>query len=552
VRKHDLIALTLLALVLGGFRLHTAGEPLERDITTYAVIGNELLEGRELYSDLWDHKPPGIHWTYAIAIAVVGFGPTAVSALALLTGVVALCGVFVAGSTSRSGTVGAVAAGVIWVLLSGDLWLEGNQPNTETFINACLVWAFALLLKADLSKDSRTTYLAVGTLFALSSIYKHSTVLVAAFLTGAHFLGYVIATRRSAQAQDEPQRPDAIHVNRHLAWIVVPGLVTWLAVCGYFSFKGGLRDFYDAVFIYNRSYASGALAQLSAVFGLYGRLPIAALPGVMAVTLVVAVGCLVDGVRNTRRWLLLGAYLLSACLVIVIPGRFYPHYFLLLLPSLSVGYGWALDAVSHLGHWRSSRYAAVALFILSLGVVMWQEIPTYSLPAEEWSRQKYGEIFIDSDRLGRILDRHLAAEDTFYEVGAETGLYFSSRRSPPSGVLYDYPLLTDSPLRDTMVQRVLSDLERTRPALIVVRRGRRTPESIGKWIASHYVEAPSFPAVPRFDILARRGRGEDVDGRESPTFRPISSLRHGPTTGEVRPVPRPALWKGPLSSYVPY
>ena len=547
MRKYELIALTLLALVLGGFRLHTFWEPLERDITTYAVIGSGLLEGRELYTDLWDHKPPGVHWTYAIAIAAVGFGPTAVFVLAVLTGVVTLCGVFLVSATSRTLYVGAVAAGAIWVLLSGDLWLEGNQPNTEAFINACLVWAFVLLLKADQSKNPRATYLVVGTLFALSSVYKHSTVLVAAVMAVAHLLGQEIAKRRTSPAGEEPRRGEAIHAGRQLAWIAAPGLVAWLAVATSFALVGGFADFYEAVFTYNRSYASGALANLSAIFGLYGRIPVASLPGVLAVTAVVAVGCLVDGVRNPRRWLLLGAYLLSACVVIVIPGRFYPHYFLLLLPSLAVGYGWALNAVWHLGHRRTGRFAAITLGTLSLGVVMWQEIPTYSLPAEEWSRQKYGEIFIDSERLGRILDRHLPAGDTFYEVGAETGLYFSSRRSPPSGVLYDYPLLTDSPLRGRLTRRVLSDLERTRPALIVVRRGRRTPEPIRRWILSNYVEAPSFPSIPRFEIMVRRDWvSEHPDDGEPVTSRPDPSTRHRPVPGEVIAGQSSLPWKGPL------
>ena len=42
-------------------------EPLERDLTTYAVIAHEMLEGKALYSELWDHKPPAIHVTYAAA-----------------------------------------------------------------------------------------------------------------------------------------------------------------------------------------------------------------------------------------------------------------------------------------------------------------------------------------------------------------------------------------------------------------------------------------------------------------------------------------------------
>jgi hypothetical protein len=43
-------------------------------LTTYAVIAHEMLDGKQLYSDLWDHKPPGVHVTYAVAELLAGYG----------------------------------------------------------------------------------------------------------------------------------------------------------------------------------------------------------------------------------------------------------------------------------------------------------------------------------------------------------------------------------------------------------------------------------------------------------------------------------------------
>ncbi len=39
--------------------------PLGRDQGTYLTIGQGLLEGKQLYRDLWDNKPPGIFIAYA-------------------------------------------------------------------------------------------------------------------------------------------------------------------------------------------------------------------------------------------------------------------------------------------------------------------------------------------------------------------------------------------------------------------------------------------------------------------------------------------------------
>ena len=63
--------IAIIALI-GLMRLPVLELVPDRDVTTYAVIGRGILEGRSLYSDLWDHKPPGIHVTYAAAIGLLG------------------------------------------------------------------------------------------------------------------------------------------------------------------------------------------------------------------------------------------------------------------------------------------------------------------------------------------------------------------------------------------------------------------------------------------------------------------------------------------------
>jgi len=47
--------------------------PIGRDQATYCAIGQGLLRGQQLYRDLWDNKPPGIFWIFALVVKV--FGP---------------------------------------------------------------------------------------------------------------------------------------------------------------------------------------------------------------------------------------------------------------------------------------------------------------------------------------------------------------------------------------------------------------------------------------------------------------------------------------------
>jgi hypothetical protein len=72
------VALIGLGALVFFLRLHTYGEPLERDLTTYAVIAHEMLQGKSHYSDLFDHKPPAIYVTYALGELIAGYGRDAI------------------------------------------------------------------------------------------------------------------------------------------------------------------------------------------------------------------------------------------------------------------------------------------------------------------------------------------------------------------------------------------------------------------------------------------------------------------------------------------
>lgn len=46
--------------------------PIARDQATYCYIGQRLWEGKQLYLDFWDNKPPGIFYLYAVIVKIFG------------------------------------------------------------------------------------------------------------------------------------------------------------------------------------------------------------------------------------------------------------------------------------------------------------------------------------------------------------------------------------------------------------------------------------------------------------------------------------------------
>jgi len=161
---------------------------------------------------------------------------------------------------------------------------------------------------------------------------------------------------------------------------------------------------------------------------------------------------------------------------VLFPGQFFAHYYQLWLPLLAIASAWTVALLSQVPMYSNTwlRYAT-PLFLLS--TLLFVELPYYFLSPEAWSVRKYGPIFVEAEKVAHRVDGFLERDETFYEWGSETGLYFEIKRDPPSGVFFADPLLT-GPLRGELWQRVVEDFERRKPDIIVLERSaiKRTPQ----------------------------------------------------------------------------
>src|SRR5256885_2584351 len=252
---------------------------------------------KSIYQNLGDHKPPAIHVTYAAAEMIAGYGRDSIFLMNVAAAIATLFVCYWAGSSACRRVAGCFAA-AFWAFTSGNLALEGNQPNTEVFMNVFLAAGFAVLARTEKKNLGARGAFIAGILFAVASLYKQVVVVQPVFLATAYVACCDPKLRKRAFAD--------------VLIIAVTGVAIWALVLGYFFVRGSAATFVESVFSYNRYYSSGSSHQ--ALHNFKGWMALS--PDILIVVLPVAILTVIGIVRDLtvapqRHCILLLVYLIA-------------------------------------------------------------------------------------------------------------------------------------------------------------------------------------------------------------------------------------------------
>jgi hypothetical protein len=393
-----------------------------------------------------------------------------------------------------------LAAG-LWSIVSLNLPLQANQPNAEVFINACMIWVFVIFLGAEEQPIGRLKALWLGVLAAAATLFKHTIFLPFATLS----IVYVIGTAQAKQLRAKR------FVSVVVAFCVI--VFCWLTVGGYFAAGGRFSDFYDAVFRYNISYAGNPLKSL--LDSLWPKrivfLFIAVLPSGLAI------GAHFAGMlrRQVQLFMLMIGFSIGVHLAVASTNLWYPHYFQLWLPALCVSLGWSYVLLGDMfgrETWLKRLLSNIVVGVIVLPILVNQSL-MYRLTPEQWAARKYSKCMADYVRQAEEINKILKPQETFYHFGREPGLYFVTKHRPPTGILLYYHLYR-GPLTESFSKRVLSDLERSKPDMLVVRKDMNIDMSwspkwwenpVARWCTQNYQPLPGNEKRRCYEFFARKG-----------------------------------------------
>ncbi|MGD0833127.1 MAG: glycosyltransferase family 39 protein [Candidatus Dormibacteria bacterium] len=148
------------------------------DEAGYVATARSMLQGKTLYTQIWNNKPPLHLWTVALVIKFLGTSEAALHSLTFVSGLLTLAAVAYACDRVLGRRRTAIALLVAAVLLGTPI-LDAELLLPESLLIAPVTWAGAILLRRFAAPDERDWPrwpIAVGALVAVAIAYQQTAV----------------------------------------------------------------------------------------------------------------------------------------------------------------------------------------------------------------------------------------------------------------------------------------------------------------------------------------------------------------------------------------
>ena len=405
--------IAVLALV-GWVRWRFLNTALERDEGEFAYGAQRILAGNLPYVSFHAMKLPGIYWAYAAALSLFGETARGVHLGLLVVNLASIVLVYAIGTKlfeSGAGLASAAAFGLLTLAPT----VQGTQAQAEHFV---ILW---LLAGALLLVYQRWIFVA-GLCFGMALVTKqHGAVFgLAALLSCGRRWPLLLA-----------------------GWMA-PLAVTSVVMAS----LGAWDQFVFWTWSYPREYAT--------------QVPIGYAPQMFRITAPqVFLWCaplwILGAAGIIVRWRRL-ALPAMASVAAILPGwLFQSHYFLFLIPVVSLGVGGIASWLRGL-----PALGAVAWCAISLGVFYARHTPS-SLMVEMYQ----DSFFNESPDIAKFLVENTQPGDAIGVLASEPQICFYAGRPSASPHIYMYPLVENHQYAQQMQEELAADIERAAPKYLV-------------------------------------------------------------------------------------
>lgn len=462
-RLRSRVFLAAIILFVVFVRVRLLDFPLERDEGEYAYMGQLILQGVPPYIGAYNMKFPGTYAIYALIMAMFGQGIQGIHLGLVLANCASILLVYrLAGKYVEDSA--ALAAGASYALLSLSPTMFGFAAHATHFVVLPALGGVLTLLLA-LRNNKLHTYFLSGVLLGLALLMKQPGLFFLLF----GFV-YIVYDHFSSWSQGSVKKLMS-NLGAFIAGAVSPLLITVV----YLKAVGAFDKFWFWTVEYATKYASQV--PLSAAFDIFSAKMAHVAGGYPFLWIMSAAGFICVFFRACLKGRRVFVVLFTVFSFLTICPGFYfrPHYFITLLPAVSILIGIFTEKVSHtaVGRFRTpyAKHAGIAIFLLAAGAGMaGQAGYLFKDESVRLSRAFYGmnNPFPESIEIAKFIKAESLPTDRVAVFGSEPQIYFYSGRRSATGHIYVYGLMEKHDYNLAMQQEMIREVILSDPKFIVV------------------------------------------------------------------------------------
>ena len=506
------VLLVVVVLFFGLIRFRLRDIPLERDEGEYAYAGQLLLQGIPPYTLAYNMKLPGTYAAYAVIMTIFGQTPAGIHVGLLMVNAATTVLVFFLVRRVFDSTAGAVAA-TSYALLSTSPWVVGFAAHATHFVVLAAISGTLVLLNAIRSRRALTLFLS-GVLFGMAFLMKQPGICFVAFA--------VVCLVKSHWQQKVGWRDLGRRLTLFCCGVGLPCALTYMWLWR----AGVLYRFWFWTFTYARHYAT--MVSFRDAANLFLNESSNVIGPAVPIWCIAAIGLIeISLTRKSSGPLFLPAAFIVCSFLAVCPGLYFrAHYFILMLPAVSLFAGAAISTTTKKfrdrRNLRPYRLLPTLVFLIAVGYVISRQWAfLFEMDPIVACRWRYSpNPFPEAMPIGDYLKAHTSPSESIAVIGSEPEIYFYSQRRSATGYIYTYALMEEQPYALTMQKEMVSEIEQARPKYLVFvnvslswLRRPESPQFLFDWVQK-YVADGYEPAgiIDIFENDTQYKWGEDAKG----------------------------------------
>ena len=458
------ICLSLILLFVVFVRVRLMDVPLERDEGEYAYMGQMLLQGVPPYDAAYSMKFPGTALMYALNMSLFGHTIQGIHLGLLVFNCLTILSVFFLCKKIVNDFAAIIASGA-YAVLSLNVSVYGFAAHATNFVILPAVVGALFLLDA-VEKNKPHLYFLSGSLFGLAFLMKQHGFFFIVF--GIVYMIYHFLSSKSEHFSKRNIVNIAVFIFSALLPLLITGV--WLYTAGVFG------KFWFWTVQYAARY--GEQIPLSLAYNMFkDNLSIVA-DGFYLLWIISGLGFLViifhRELKNVRTFIILFSFFsfLSIC-----PGYYFRrHYFITLLPAISISIGILINYLSEKNIIRlkssHSKFAGLGLFlvVMSFGIVHQRVYFFRDSPLSISRKVFFSNPFPESLEIARFIESRTDKMDRIAILGSEPQILFYSKRRSATGYIYTYPLMEHHDYSLQMQKEMIHEIESSNPKILLAVR----------------------------------------------------------------------------------